>query len=266
MHPNVDESPLHASYLRPGMVVFDTVYTPETTMLIREAKTRDAHVITGVELFIRQAGAQFKLFTGAEPPLDVMGQVLRRRCRRSRSMTTNDRIYLIGPRGSGKTTVGRLLADRLGWTFVDADDVLEADCGRSIADIFAAEGESGFRAREARVIQGLVRLRQTVVACGGGAVLRPENRDVLRSTGRCVWLTGDPATLCRRIQSDPMTATRRPALTELPGPGEIELVVSEREPLYREVAHLTVATDGRSPDAIVSTILSAWSTLPSTCP
>jgi 3-dehydroquinate dehydratase/shikimate dehydrogenase len=78
MHPNVDESPLHASYLRPGMVVFDTVYTPETTMLIREAKTRGAQVITGVELFIRQAGAQFQLFTGQTPPLDLMGQVLRR--------------------------------------------------------------------------------------------------------------------------------------------------------------------------------------------
>ncbi len=78
MHPNVDDSPLHASYLRPGMVVFDTVYTPETTLLIREARARGAQVITGVELFIRQAGAQFQLFTGQDPPLDLMGQVLRR--------------------------------------------------------------------------------------------------------------------------------------------------------------------------------------------
>jgi 3-dehydroquinate dehydratase/shikimate dehydrogenase len=78
MHPNVDESPLHASFLRPGMVVFDTVYTPETTMLIREAKTRGAQVITGVELFIRQAGAQFSLFTGQDPPLELMGKVMRR--------------------------------------------------------------------------------------------------------------------------------------------------------------------------------------------
>jgi 3-dehydroquinate dehydratase/shikimate dehydrogenase len=78
MHPNIDESPIHASFLRPGMVVFDTVYTPETTMLIREAKTRGAQTITGVELFVRQAGAQFKMFTGLEPPLDLMGHVLRR--------------------------------------------------------------------------------------------------------------------------------------------------------------------------------------------
>jgi 3-dehydroquinate dehydratase/shikimate dehydrogenase len=78
MHPNIDESPLHAGYLRPGMVVFDTVYTPETTMLLREAKTRGAQVITGVELFIRQAGAQFELFTGLDAPLELMGHVLRR--------------------------------------------------------------------------------------------------------------------------------------------------------------------------------------------
>jgi 3-dehydroquinate dehydratase/shikimate dehydrogenase len=78
MHPNLDESPIHASYLRPDMVVFETVYNPETTLLIREAKTRGAQVITGVDMFIRQAGLQFKLFTGLEPPLDVMGEVLRR--------------------------------------------------------------------------------------------------------------------------------------------------------------------------------------------
>jgi 3-dehydroquinate dehydratase/shikimate dehydrogenase len=78
MHPNVDDSPVHASFLRPGMIVFDTVYTPETTLLIRDAKARGAQVITGVELFVRQAGEQFRLFTGLEPPLDLMGRVLRR--------------------------------------------------------------------------------------------------------------------------------------------------------------------------------------------
>ncbi|MFO0807450.1 MAG: shikimate dehydrogenase [Gemmataceae bacterium] len=78
MHPNVDESPIHASYLRPDMIVFDTVYTPETTMLIREARNRGAQTVTGVEMFVRQAGLQFHHFTGLEPPLDLMSQVLRR--------------------------------------------------------------------------------------------------------------------------------------------------------------------------------------------
>jgi 3-dehydroquinate dehydratase/shikimate dehydrogenase len=78
MHPNVDESPIHASYLQPDMVVFDTVYNPETTLLLREAKARGGILITGVDMFIRQAGLQFQLFTGLEPPLELMAKELRR--------------------------------------------------------------------------------------------------------------------------------------------------------------------------------------------
>jgi 3-dehydroquinate dehydratase/shikimate dehydrogenase len=78
MHPHVDESPIHASFLRPEMIVFDTVYTPETTMLVREARSRGCQVITGVELFVRQAGTQFRIFTGREPPIEEMSAVLRK--------------------------------------------------------------------------------------------------------------------------------------------------------------------------------------------
>jgi shikimate kinase len=173
---------------------------------------------------------------------------------------TSERVYLIGPRGSGKTTVGRLLAARLGWAFVDADEELETRAARSIADIFAVDGEPAFRALESDVLRDLAARYRHVIACGGGVVLRPDNREILRTTGHCVWLTGDPATLADRLAVDPTTADRRPALTALPGRDEIEVVLREREPLYREVAHLTVATDGRSPDDVVSAILSAWPT------
>lgn len=78
MYPNMDESPLHHSFLKPGMIVFDSVYTPETTLLIKEARARGCHVITGVDMFVRQAALQFKLFTGQEPPLDLMRKVVRR--------------------------------------------------------------------------------------------------------------------------------------------------------------------------------------------
>jgi shikimate kinase len=175
-------------------------------------------------------------------------------------MTTSDRIFLIGSRGSGKTTVGRQLAARLGWAFVDADAELEIRAGRSIADIFATEGEPGFRARESEVLGDLAARERHVVACGGGVVLRDEHRRLLRTTGHCVWLTGDPATLADRLAADPTTAARRPALTALAGRAEVERLLREREPLYREVAHWTVATDGQSPDDVVSSILSAWPT------
>lgn len=78
MHPNLDESPIHHSFLKPGLMVFDTIYTPETTMLIREARARGCHILTGVDMFVRQAGLQFKVFTGEDPPLDLMTRLVRR--------------------------------------------------------------------------------------------------------------------------------------------------------------------------------------------
>jgi 3-dehydroquinate dehydratase / shikimate dehydrogenase len=78
MHPNVDESPIHPSFLKPGLAVFESVYTPEQTLLVKEARSRGCHVITGVDMFVRQAALQFRLFTGKEPPLEVMQKVVRR--------------------------------------------------------------------------------------------------------------------------------------------------------------------------------------------
>jgi shikimate kinase len=181
-------------------------------------------------------------------------------------MTKRERLYLIGPRGSGKSTVGELLAGRLGWAFIDADEELEASAGISIADIFAAEGESGFREREVDLLGEMAKRERHVIACGGGVVLRPANRQLLRATGFCIWLTGDSKILCERLDCDPTTETRRPALTALPALAEIERLLREREPLYREVAHLAIATDGRSPADVVSAILNAWPTSALTCP
>ncbi len=78
MHPNTDESPIHHSLLKPGIVVMDTIYTPETTLLVKEARSRGCHVLTGVDMFVRQAALQFKLFAGQEPPIDYMRDVIRR--------------------------------------------------------------------------------------------------------------------------------------------------------------------------------------------
>lgn len=169
----------------------------------------------------------------------------------------HQRVFLVGPRGSGKSTVGRLLAERLSWSFVDADELLEARDGRSAAAIFAADGEAGFRDRESALLAELAQRPGHVIATGGGVVLRPENRRTLRDAGFCVWLTADPATLWARIQADPATAARRPALTPLPGRAEVERLLAEREPLYREVAHAVVDA-GQSPEAVVSAILSSW--------
>jgi shikimate kinase len=171
-------------------------------------------------------------------------------------------LFLIGYRGSGKTTVGRLVADRLGWAFVDADALLEERHGRTIRDIFAAEGEAGFREKEAATLADLCTHTNCVIATGGGIVLRDENRKLLKQHGVVAWLTADPATLVARIQADPSTAERRPHLAG-GGLAEIEQLLAVREPLYRACADVVVPVGALSPEHAADAILAAC---PSLCP
>jgi shikimate kinase len=166
-------------------------------------------------------------------------------------------IVLIGYRGSGKTTVGRVLAGRLGWDFADADAVLEDRYATTIRDIFAAEGEAGFRDKEAAVLADLCRRTDTVLATGGGVVLRDENRARLNAHGFVAWLTADPETLFERIQADATTAARRPALAG-GGLAEVEALLAVREPLYRSCADVVVPAGALSPERAADAILAAW--------
>ncbi|QDU22275.1 shikimate kinase [Urbifossiella limnaea] len=173
-------------------------------------------------------------------------------------------ILLVGPRGSGKSTVGPELARRLGWAFADADELVESTAGMSIAAIFAAEGEAGFRDREAAALESLCALPNRVVATGGGAVLRESNRALLKRSGFVVWLTVTPEVAFERMTADPTTAARRPNLTAAGGLGELRELIASREPLYRAVADFTCDTGGASPDAAAAAILTAWTNFRST--
>jgi shikimate kinase len=170
--------------------------------------------------------------------------------------TPHSALFLIGYRGSGKTTVARLLAGQLGWRWLDADTVLEERFGRSIRQIFTDEGEAGFRDKEAAVLADLCQLDRHVIATGGGVVLRPENRRLLKNAGRVVWLTADASTLFQRMQADASTTERRPALT-VGGIAEVEELIGARAPLYRACADLVVDTANLTPEKVADTIL-AW--------
>ena len=167
-------------------------------------------------------------------------------------------LILIGYRATGKTTVGRILAARLGWEFTDLDERIEAVFGGSIADIFRREGETGFRNRESSTIRALSGQNHAVIATGGGAILRQENRKVLRSLGFVVWLVSGPDTIWARLLTDPATMVRRPNLTSSGGIEEVRELLKVREPLYGETADFVVNSDDISPEQVATAILTAW--------
>jgi shikimate kinase len=166
-------------------------------------------------------------------------------------------LILIGFRGCGKTSVGRELAARLHWAFVDTDAQIEAAAGRSIREIFKQDGEAAFRQFETRAIAEVTQATKQVIAVGGGAILSPDNRALLRSAGVCVWLTAPAAELLGRTQTDPRTGALRPRLTELSELEEVRHLLAERDPLYAAVEHHVVETRARSVPEVADAVLSA---------
>lgn len=160
-------------------------------------------------------------------------------------------LFLVGMMGAGKTTVGKRLARRLDWPFVDADRELEARLGVPVQTIFELEGEAGFRRREAALIDELTRREAVVFATGGGAVLDPANREALAARGRVIYLRASVGDLWHRLRRDKV----RPLLRTADPRGRIEALVAARDPLYREVAHLTVDTGRQPVDQVVDAIL-----------
>ena len=170
-------------------------------------------------------------------------------------------IFLIGYRCTGKSSAARELARRLDYEFDDIDDQIEREARKSIAAIFAEDGETAFRDLESRILMELCARRRTVIALGGGTLGREENRRALIAAGPCVWLTASVDTIHGRMTADPASAARRPSLTNLDGRTEIETLLAVRTPHYRECATLIVDTEGKSTPKIVSEIASGL-TLP----
>lgn len=166
-------------------------------------------------------------------------------------MTRPDRILLIGMMGAGKTTTGRLLADRLGWPLLDSDDEIERQTGRSVPEIWKSQGEAAFRAEESKVLADACTSREpAVVAVAGGAVLDPANRVLIRKAGLVIWLRAGIPTLGARVGA----GQGRPLLESQPAAALARLYES-REPLYSELAELVFDVDRLSPPEVVDRII-----------
>ncbi|MDH5358686.1 MAG: shikimate kinase AroK [Gammaproteobacteria bacterium] len=160
-------------------------------------------------------------------------------------------IFLVGPMGSGKSTVGRQLAKALGRDFYDSDKEIEKRTGVSISWIFEMEGEAGFRLREKKVIDELTELKNIVLATGGGAVLAEENRRLLRSRGHVVYLSASVDQLYRRTVKD----KSRPLLQTDNPKQQITDLLAKRDPLYRDVADIELRTGDQSIQHVVSDLI-----------
>ncbi len=162
-------------------------------------------------------------------------------------------VFLVGLMAVGKSTVGRLLADELGFAFYDSDRVIEERAGAEVAWIFDVEGEQGFREREAQVIDELTQLPGIVLATGGGVVLREENRTRLEARGTVVWLDTPVDRLVERTRRD----KRRPLLRGGDPRSTLERLSSERRPLYESIAHLKFCADRSTPKTLAIEIATA---------
>lgn len=189
MYPKNEGCPVDISKFPQLCGVIDAVYNPLRTNLVRDAKKRGIRAEGGLYMLVAQAVRACEFFTGSsisdEKCREVYGKIL----------GSKENMILIGMPGSGKTTIGKIIAERLGRKFIDTDDCIREKCGCEISEIFKQSGESGFRDIESEVIAEASKGTGLVIATGGGAVLREENADALSQNGVLIFIDADPEQL-----------------------------------------------------------------------
>ena len=168
------------------------------------------------------------------------------------------KIILTGYRACGKSVVGRLLAERLQFDFLDMDKEIESRAGCSISEMVAEHGWPYFRERERQLLEELIDRERLVVATGGGAIMHEEAWQRLQANGLVVWLQADTAVIAARLRRDIVSEGQRPSLTGDSITQEIETVLAQRTPLYQKGSHLAVDTGNRSPEEIVDLVAADW--------
>jgi shikimate kinase len=170
-------------------------------------------------------------------------------------MQDRQHLYLTGYRGTGKSAVGVLLARRLDRPVIDLDQVIEANAGKSIREIFDQGGESLFRELETEALATVSESDAAVISLGGGAILKQQNRETIARTGVCIWLRAEPETIARRINTDQNTAESRPPLTGMDQLAEIQEMLDRRHDLYAASADFQIDSEAKSIDEVAGEVM-----------
>ena len=235
MYPNTDEAPLDLTPFTKLQGVLDLIYNPANTALLQQAQQRNLVAENGLYMLVAQAKESAQWFTGT-PISDEIIPVIHKQL-----SSQMQNIILIGMPGSGKSTVGARLAERLGRSFVDADAEIVKTAGRSIPDIFAQTGEAGFRAIESSVLSKLGKQSGLVIATGGGCVTKAENYKYLHQNGIIIWLQ-------REIDSLPTEG--RP----LSQSGNLHQMYQKRKALYEAFSDIAVSNNQPADDTVQAII------------
>ena len=231
MYPENGASPLDPARFEHCEGIFDVVYNPARTALLLRGEALGLPCFNGLRMLVAQARCSSEDFTGASIPDSTVERITRRLAR------DMENIILIGMPGCGKSTLAALLGEATGREVLDADAAVAAEAGRSIPELFAAEGEEGFRRRETEVLGALGKLSGKIIATGGGCVTREENYPLLHQNGRIFWLRRETAKLPR--EGRPLSLS-----------GDLKDMERRREPLYRRFADAEIDNNAAPEDAL----------------
>ena len=235
MYPNAGASPVDLALFPHLEGVIDMIYNPARTKLLLDAQARGIVAENGLWMLVAQAKEAAEWFTGCAIDDAVIQKI------HGQLKLQMENIILIGMPGSGKSTIGRMLAQKMGRVFADADEAIVKEAGMSIPEIFATSGEEGFRQIETKVLARLGQESSLVIATGGGCVTRRENHPLLHQNGICVWLARD---------LEKLPTEGRPLSQQT----KLEQMYQIRKPMYTQFADYTVDNNA-SPDQCTAQIL-----------
>lgn len=241
MYPDLAGCPVEPGVIARCDAVFDAVYNPGLTMLLKQARRRRIHAIGGMDMLVWQAAASEEIWLSSAVPQTAVRHTIQTAAAQMQRQFGN--IILCGFMGCGKSTTGRLLAEALGREFVDLDRYIEAQQGCSVKELFAQKGEAYFRRLERRACRVLSRKPNLVLAAGGGTLLDRVNADLLHETGTVVLLDTPYEVLARRLQND----HARPLLDRPDRDAAMLELYNARMPIYKKHADFAVpAPDSRT--------------------